>query len=134
VSGANNANDTGRAAFEQWEALGEAGHAPLDLAHSAALLVEVAEATTAGQWQPDAPERRSCRLLLKAIAAATSLLWIYCPWEETPTPAQSAAIARRAGEIINEEYGLIGRADALGQAAKELGIELEPPPPPNRIE
>ncbi len=91
----SNPQITGRAAFEQWEALGEDGEAPFWLAHGAALLVAHAEECASGHWEPGQVERSNARLLLRAIADAVTLIWTHCPLEEGPMPPQSAAIARR---------------------------------------
>lgn len=62
--------DTGRAAFEAWEALGEDADAHWNLSHGAALIVSCAEECRVGEWALDATERRATALLLDAIEAA----------------------------------------------------------------
>ena len=74
----NTGANTGRAAFEKWEALGESGEAPWNLAHGAALIVQMAEQCKAGQWQPEAKERAACLLLLQAIGHAGKCIVGHC--------------------------------------------------------
>jgi hypothetical protein len=163
----NNPNDkdlTGRAAFEKWEALGEQGEAPWNLAQSAALLVALAQECQGNDWGPNSPqEHHAAQLLLQAIGRAGKCIIDHCKTcqrvkgvflgtltigpdatgetegetagesaqqDSEITPEQSQKIARRATELIDEEYGLLKRSDALRQAAEEMGIELEPPSPP----
>jgi hypothetical protein len=71
---------TGRAAFEKWEALGEDGDTHWNLAHSAALLVCLAEECRGNDWAPQ--ERRATQLLLEAIGKAGQCIVNHCKASE----------------------------------------------------
>lgn len=69
---------TGRAFFQQWEALEDNGPAPWNLSHGTQLIVEVAEECQNESWQPAAQELDAVVILLTALLTAGGTISRYC--------------------------------------------------------